>query len=267
MQAYIELGKKILSEGRLKENRTGVDTIGLFGEQLKFDLSEGFPLLTTKKMSLKSIIAELLWFLEGSTDNNRLRELGATIWDEWATEDGDLGPIYGKQWTNWNETKIVSFHDDWLNNKDRYIKEGYSLYNHFVEKDGSYPGSTKMIIIKQHNQIAELINNLKTKPFSRRHIVSAWNIPDLPNESISPQENVKQGKMALAPCHCLFQFYVEKLTPEEIVELVPENLLTEFSTACSIADPNLLFDKDKLQLWCEENNVPTKRLSCQLYQR
>lgn len=167
MKAYLELMKDVLENGTDKGDRTGVGTRSVFGRQMRFDLSEGFPLLTTKKVHLKSIIHELLWFLEGSTDNNWLKERGVSIWDEWATESGDLGPIYGKQWRSW------------------------------VAADGRIV-----------DQIEELIQQIKTKPNSRRLIISAWNPTELPDETISPQENVAQGKMALAPCHCLFQFYV-----------------------------------------------------------
>jgi thymidylate synthase len=136
--------------------------LSLFGEQLRFDLQEGFPLVTTKKVHTKSVLAELLWFLRGETN---IKTLDATIWDEWANVHGDLGPIYGAQWVNWN-------------------------------------GEHK------YDQLTDLINGIKAKPDSRRHIISAWNVADLPDESKSPQENVNEGKMALAPCHCLFQFYV-----------------------------------------------------------
>jgi len=167
MKAYLDLMKDVLENGTDKGDRTGVGTRSVFGRQMRFDLSKGFPLLTTKKVHLKSIIHELLWFLEGSTDNNWLKERGVSIWDEWATEAGDLGPIYGKQWRSW------------------------------VAADG-----------RVVDQIEELIQQIKTKPNSRRLIISAWNPTELPDETISPQENVEQGKMALAPCHCLFQFYV-----------------------------------------------------------
>ena len=169
MQAYLDLMQDVVDNGVDRGDRTGVGTRSVFGRQMRFDLSEGFPLVTTKKVHLKSIIYELLWFLKGSTDNNWLAERGVTIWDEWATEDGDLGPIYGKQWRSW------------------------------AGQDGNVV-----------DQISDLIEQIKTKPNSRRLIVSAWNPTELPDESISPQDNVREGRMALAPCHCLFQFYVEQ---------------------------------------------------------
>jgi thymidylate synthase len=139
----------------------------VFGRQIRFNLQEGFPLVTTKKVHLRSIIYELLWFLRGSTDNRWLQERKVSIWNEWALENGDLGPIYGKQWRSWQcpNGEVV-------------------------------------------DQISEVIEQIRTKPNSRRLIVSAWNPAELPDESIGPQDNVREGRMALAPCHCLFQFYV-----------------------------------------------------------
>ena len=168
MKAYLDLMQDVVDNGVDKQDRTGVGTRSVFGRQMRFDLTEGFPLVTTKKVHLKSIIYELLWFLKGSTDNNWLKERGVSIWDEWATESGDLGPIYGKQWRSW---------------------EG---------QDGQVV-----------DQISELIEQIRNKPHSRRLIVSAWNPTELPDESIGPQENVERDRMALAPCHCLFQFYVQ----------------------------------------------------------
>jgi len=167
MKAYLDLMRHVRDHGTQKGDRTGTGTKSVFGYQMRFDLSEGFPMVTTKKVHLKSIIHELLWFLKGDTNTRYLTENGVKIWNEWATEDGSLGPVYGFQWRNW------------------------------PTPDG-----------KLVDQISELIEQIRSKPNSRRLIVSAWNVADLPDESISPQANVANGKMALAPCHTFFQFYV-----------------------------------------------------------
>lgn len=154
MKQYLDLMKDILETGASKTDRTGTGTRSVFGRQLRFDLSQGFPLLTTKKLHTRSIFIELLWFLRGDTNIKYLRDHGVTIWDEWADENGDLGPVYGHQWRSW-------------------------------------PAPNGQAI----DQISNVLNQLKQKPDSRRHIVSAWNPAEV-------------DKMALPPCHALFQFYV-----------------------------------------------------------
>lgn len=167
MKQYLDLLQRVRAEGAPKGDRTGTGTWSVFGHQMRFDLSEGFPLVTTKKIHLKSIIHELLWFLHGDTNTAYLKQNGVRIWDEWADKSGDLGPIYGHQWRSW------------------------------PAPDG-----------RHIDQIAQIIAQIKTTPNSRRIIVSAWNPADLPDETISPQENVARRRMALAPCHAFFQFYV-----------------------------------------------------------
>lgn len=167
MQVYLDLLRDVIANGRDQADRTGVGTRAVFGRQMRFDLAEGFPLLTTKRVHFKSVVGELLWFLSGSTDNGRLREQGIRIWDEWATEEGALGPIYGAQWRAWP------------------APDGRAI-----------------------DQLAELVATIRVRPHSRRLVVSAWNPADLPDETLSPQDNVRAGRMALAPCHCLFQFHV-----------------------------------------------------------
>jgi len=163
MKQYLDLMARVREEGVRKPDRTGTGTLSIFGHQMRFDLSEGFPLVTTKKLHVKSIIHELIWFLAGDTNIAYLKANGVRIWDEWADENGDLGPVYGRQWRSWAAPK----------------GEGPSS-----------PGPGRSI-----DQIAEVVATLKSDPDSRRMIVSAWNPADL-------------EKMALAPCHCLFQFYV-----------------------------------------------------------
>lgn len=167
MKVYLDLMREILEKGAAKGDRTGTGTLSVFGRQMRFDLGEGFPLLTTKKLHWKSIVHELLWFLSGDTNVRYLQENGVTIWDEWATGEGELGPLYGSQWRSWP------------------TRDGGAI-----------------------DQIQAVVEGIRRNPNSRRHIVSAWNVEYLPDESRSPQDNVRDGKMALAACHTLFQFYV-----------------------------------------------------------
>jgi thymidylate synthase len=167
MRHYLDLLQDVIDHGSDKPDRTGVGTRSVFGRQVRFDLSQGFPLLTTKRIHLKSVIHELLWFLSGSTDNRDLQARGVSIWDEWAAPSGDLGPIYGAQWRSWA------------------CPDGRTI-----------------------DQLGELIATIRTRPDSRRLVVSAWNPADLPDETQPPRTNAAAGRMALAPCHCLFQFYV-----------------------------------------------------------
>lgn len=167
MQQYLELMRHVRDNGIEKSDRTGTGTKSVFGYQMRFDLAKGFPLVTTKKCHLKSIIHELLWFLQGDTNIAYLKENGVRIWDEWADENGDLGPVYGAQWRSWPDS------------------DGGTI-----------------------DQIAEVIQQIKAKPDSRRLIVSAWNPTFLPDEGRRPSDNAAEGKMALPPCHTLFQFYV-----------------------------------------------------------
>lgn len=167
MQAYQDLLKTILEKGEKRTDRTGTGTLSLFGHQMRFDLSQGFPLVTTKKVHLRSIIHELLWFLQGDTRLEYLHQNKVTIWDEWADSNGDLGPIYGFQWRRWGEAH------------PRLIEKG-------VRTEDAVNGV---------DQILDLIDGIRKNPYSRRHIVSAWNVADIPH-------------MALPPCHVMFQFYV-----------------------------------------------------------
>lgn len=354
MQQYLALGRDILENGNIRGDRTGTGTVSVFGRQFRFNLASGFPLLTTKKMFLKAIIHELLWFLQGDTNNNTLNAAGVGIWDEWALDysvdfpmfskefadllgkqfpekleayleyekqhtehnqnpdapllklwevqqwamennipatkkkpiltlddrihwmlgmcdpviskqinyeyclngvhkrddnnvitkldglgvppitptHGDLGPVYGKQWRSW-KGKVISAE--------------------------SYPEAGIVNIERESfDQISELIHNLKNKPFSRRHVISAWNVEDLPDETISPQENVKNGKMALAPCHCLFQFYVRE---------IPIHLRGSFVNVDTTFFDDTNLSSAAMHRKLDAINAPKYFLDCQLYQR
>ena len=154
MRQYLDLMRHVMQHGTRKDDRTGTGTLSVFGHQMRFDLAQGFPLLTTKKVHTRSIIHELLWFLRGDTNIRYLKEHGVSIWDEWANENGDLGPVYGAQWRSW------------------------------PAPDG-----------RRIDQISEVVRDIRRNPDSRRLIVSAWNVAEI-------------GRMALPPCHLLFQFYV-----------------------------------------------------------
>jgi thymidylate synthase len=167
MKQYLDLLQDILDNGAEKSDRTGTGTLSVFGRQYRHDLADGFPLLTTKKLHLKSIVNELIWFLNGDTNTRWLNENGVSIWDEWATEEGDLGPIYGAQWTAWP------------------TRDGETI-----------------------NQIDYVVDCLRNNPDSRRILFHGWNVEYLPDENVSPQDNVRAGRMALPPCHLLYQFYV-----------------------------------------------------------
>jgi thymidylate synthase len=164
---YLGLLSDILSNGVQKGDRTGTGTLSVFGRMYRHDLSEGFPLLTTKKLHIKSILHELLWFLSGNTNIKYLTDNGVSIWNEWATPEGELGPVYGAQWRAWKGD------------------------------DG-----------KSYDQVSALINGIRKNPNSRRHIINAWNVAYLPDESKAPEANAAEGRMALPPCHVMYQFYV-----------------------------------------------------------
>lgn len=220
---YLNLLKQVQQNGKMRSDRTGTGTIGLFGLQGRFDLRQSFPLLTSKKVHWPSVVHELLWFIQGDTNIKYLNDNGVKIWNEWATEEGDLGPVYGAMWRSWPAPMIDP-------------ANGMVVSQGFID------------------QIEELMNNLRTKPFSRRHIVSGWNPALLPDESMSPNENAANGLQALPPCHTLFQFYVEELT-------LAEREAIHFGTLVGSKD------EDFRHRVLDHAGVPRLGLSCQLYQR
>lgn len=278
---YLEALRNIRTNGRLiKNDRTGTGTYSLHGLQMRFDMSAGrFPLLTTKKLFTRGIIEELLWILRGSTDNQELADINVHIWDEWAlnedlAEERVLTPY----------SRMVAYHKanpqlDFTQLTNKLNELGLEKGHEFLDEQGvprtekvvryrkgelgpiygkqwrSWMGADRQIV----DQISELIDNLIKKPYSRRHVVSAWNPTELPDESISPQDNVKQGRMALAPCHCLFQFFVHPMTLPERFQAAEQKLGYPVIVAPDYEkSPNEVLD---------ELGVPDKRLSCQLYQR
>lgn len=250
MKQYLDYLRHIQEHGRDKTDRTGTGTRSVFGYQMRFNLQEGLPIVTTKQLHLKSIIHELIWFLSGSTNTKYLKDNGVTIWDEWADENGELGPIYGHQWRFW---------------KGDVLPETLSAW-----PDGSV--NMNNAEYEAHDQIAEVIKTLKTNPDSRRIIVSAWNVAEI-------------AQMKLPPCHAFFQFYVDDLTPDEM-DVTINNYRIDHGIH---ANDEKFYQRDKgfYELPFSRNGkavtpqereemiredvvrlgLPTKRLSCQLYQR
>lgn len=209
MKPYLDLLRDILDNGVEKTDRTGTGTISVFGRQFRHNLAHGFPLLTTKKVHFRGIANELIWFLNGDTNTKWLQDNGVSIWDEWATEDGELGPFYGKQWTAWP------------------TKDGGSI-----------------------NQIDYVVDCLKNRPDSRRILFHGWNVEYLPDENLSPQENVKQGKMTLPPCHLLYQFYVanNKLSAQLYIRSSDSFLGLPYNTASVALLVHMLAQQCDLEL-------------------
>jgi len=227
MKQYQDLLKTIIAAAKKKDDRTGTGTISLFGHQMRFkDVHRAFPLVTCKKTNFNAVVHELIWFLRGETNIQYLKDNNVKIWDEWADEDGNLGPVYGKQWRDFNGV----------------------------------------------DQIQSVINDLKSNPDSRRMIVSAWNPEVLPDISFSPNENATNGKQALPPCHTMFQFYTLEMSDDERIQafcLDRSRSPDRYSTDVYYDVMDFCNDGD-LESACvllDEISFPTRRLSCQLYQR
>lgn len=222
MKQYLDLLRRIKDTGTVKTDRTGTGTVSIFAPQMRFNLSDGFPLVTTKKTHLKSIIYELLWFLKGDTNIKYLNDNGVKIWDEWADKNGNLGPIYGKQWVGLT--------------RDRWVESELS-----IASGGTQGGSTRYS--DPVNQIQDMVDLLKNTPDSRRMVVSAWNVVDLP-------------QMRLSPCHCLFQFYTAPLS-------FAERKAYYFANIWQGSGQDVPVD----EIYLDKIDVPSFRLDCQLYQR
>lgn len=283
MQQYQELLRDILANGNTRGDRTGVGTRSVFGRSLRFNLQDGFPLLTIKQVPFKAVMAELVWFLEGSTNNERLRELGATIWDEWAIPMA----ITQKQTLSNYQRAMELANKEGLSIQDAVNKlggMGSDDKGHAYLDEIGIPREKEVTIVKEGelgaiygaqwrgwatsqnqriDQIKQLIQNLIDRPYSRRHIVSAWNVEDLPNESESPHQNVINGRMALAPCHYAFQMYVRDMSLEQ--RLVYHNKMNDEK----LMRPDLTEERacEEFTAKLDELKVPTRRLDCLVNQR
>lgn len=287
MKQYQDLMRTLLN-APFKGDRTGTGTFSKFGHSMRFNLQEGFPLVTSKFVPMHLIIKELLWFLEGNTNAHDLAEQGCHIWDEWATEEGDLGPIYGKQWRSWecppNYDRVHEKIDELMEGVEAGEYDKQDLMNALDNLRATIDNNNTI------DQIREVIHTIKTKPNSRRLIVSAWNPNDMPDETVSPQENVEMGNMALAACHTLFQFYVSELTDKEKhtwfcqresetywdlhrkariqpedVDGVPEADRVVWKNVGA----DIWYHKEAFETFnaYARDNAPKGKLSCQLYQR
>lgn len=241
MKQYLALMQDILDNGVVKKDRTGVGTLSVFGRQLRFDLKEGFPLVTTKKVHLKSIIHELLWFLNGDTNVKYLQENGVKIWNEWSDEEGNLGPVYGKQWREWRDCKVVECHD--VGRTQQLMQRGYKYIGNMKED-----GTTYLVYEKAHDQISKVIQQLREDPDSRRIIVSAWNVADLDD-------------MALNPCHNYFQFYTTEMSLLERLDWYEVNEPEKFASAPLIKHEDI-DDEERLHETLDREGIPRRKLSC-----
>jgi thymidylate synthase len=291
MKQYLNMVSHVLENGRSRGDRTGTGTLGVFGHQERYDLSEyKLPIVTTKKVFTRGLIEELLWMLGGSTNNEELAVLNVHIWSGWALtkehlkfseekrtelQIGELGPIYGKQWRNMTNLMVIT--------PDEFEEGNIKVPGTYIYKDEYFDTakqSTVYLVNKPIDQIADLVKGLKTNPFSRRHVVTAWNPADLPDETKSPHQNVLDGKAALASCHCLMQFYVEELTLTERIK--HRNDVSDREEAEFLASENLQFEmrsyrhidsllpkgeKEAHEFLTKNCGTPIYRLSCQLYQR
>lgn len=241
MKQYLALMQDILDNGVVKKDRTGVGTLSVFGRQLRFDLKEGFPLVTTKKVHLKSIIHELLWFLNGDTNVKYLQENGVKIWNAWSDEEGNLGPVYGKQWREWRDCKVVECHN--VGRTQQLMQRGYKYIGNMKED-----GTTYLVYEKAHDQISKVIQQLREDPDSRRIIVSAWNVGDLDD-------------MALNPCHNYFQFYTTEMSLLERLDWYEVNEPEKFANAPLINHEDI-DDEERLHETLDREGIPRRKVSC-----
>jgi thymidylate synthase len=270
---YLGMMLDVHVNGQIKTDRTGTGTRSQFGKMMRFNLLEGIPMLTTKKLHLKSIIHELIWFLAGDTNIRYLQENGVRIWDEWADANGNLGPVYGAQWRKWDDTKILSTTFDTAE-IEKMIANGYhtrGIFNETIWRNGSEFVDTMAVLQKKYDQITDALNLIKNNPDSRRIIVNAWNVGDV-------------AGMKLPPCHAMYQFYVSDLTVDERVEMHDTIVRKEESEWREKGSKDWMENMEMRSyrygrtLWPTDDEeahaaldrhttIPRKKLSCMLYQR
>lgn len=271
---YLDVAQELREHAILTGNRTDTSAYKLFGKQLSFDLTEGLPLLTTKKVFLTAIIHELLWFLDGDTNIKYLQENGCKIWNEWATENGELGPVYGAQWRRWEDIKIPKSEKEYQVLKEQL---GYQEIGSFNSSDGKLNGAP--VLFRQIDQIADAIETLKTKPEDRRIIVTAYNPAVKPTTELKPHENAEINLQALPPCHMMFQFNTTPIPYEVRQEMYLEEAIQRFAEDATdegharelalgeLAEmaktENTTFD----EVLTHDYNIPAHYLDMQMYQR
>lgn len=264
---YLAVAQELRDHAIKTPNRTDTSAYKLFGKQLTFDLREGFPLLTTKKVHLTSIIHELLWFLKGDTNIQYLKDNKCRIWDEWATEDGDLGPVYGAQWRKWQDIKIPKSEKEYNILTEQL---GYKEIGMFENKESNI---YTPVVFRQIDQIADAINTLQANPADRRIIVTAYNPTVKPTTDLKPHENAEIELQALPPCHMLFQFNTTPISLEQRIELFveqqSEKLVNdrEWVEICANREgtPLEIAREDSKELWdelmSEDDAVPERVLT------
>lgn len=240
MKQYLDLLRHVRDNGMVKTDRTGTGTRSVFGYQMRFNLQEGFPLLTTKKVHMRAIIHELIWFLAGDTNIKYLLDNDVHIWDEWADADGNLGPIYGYQWRSW-PGKIEANKAGGFDGTENWEEVKFDKYG-----QASMPDYTNDLKQESIDQITQVLDQIKNNPDSRRMIVSAWNPADIPS-------------MKLPPCHALFQFYTRELTTEQRI--------ASHKAAGHSYDLDIVSAYKSPDDYLDSYNVATRYLDCQLYQR
>ena len=206
MKQYLDLAERVRRDGEYKPNRTGIGTYSVFGAQLRFKMSDGYPIVTTKSVHFPSVAHELLWFISGNTNTRYLTENGVRIWNEWADENGNLGPVYGEQWRKWKDYKIECYSDIGCGLEPDPVSQGYQWIGNLTNPDISTETSHGLYS-RKIDQLQNVIDKLRENPNDRRMIVSAWNPSVLPDDAESFSQNVANGKQALPPCHAFFQFY------------------------------------------------------------